>query len=685
GALECHWCGVHNAAQGGRCKPLRGKSRGCVAWRREVECYTESETSSATVVMTQSVSASSTMTLTLTMSSTERSETNEDTVTASSTLSSTVPHFTPSQMISPHSLSYSESAMKSNTPTASISHKSESDNTSRTTTYFSKSTVTPSDSRQLSVTVKTPTPTYMHTSSLSQTVDATATNYYYRQWTALDKVVAPLASGLQFLGIGGATTSVTALSRVVASRSVGQCWGQAGSSMLNAAVALCGDLEVGDVDQQEFQGDAIGSLGLTIGVVGVVVLGWVAYGRVHSVSIMTAAEDLSLVTLLSPLWMVIIPVGLGGAAVTVVAPVSTQHPLATTCDGTIGLVVAVALVTIVQLVGLVVIPLLVPTMCGLICTVRVSRLSKPSGKGVLKRLLYFVHLNSERQWEWAPTSPSATRHRLVRTLLLETHVLWYSAFDATVIAVVSVLGAVGPLLAWSACVGVGVAVAVLFGTQLVIVALARPCNRRVDDWMCVLTLALSTTSVTLRVVYGAAESDDERRNREDLLRWASALDLLLTILSALPLLPSFVAGLRHCYAKALNPRPRDTVDEEHSDTPIESWRCDPVEELEELNTLSSFTPIVVGMSTEESLELPLLQRMVAHKHANKSRSTQPIIISAVASTDVLVPSSTAEAHDADMLHHFVSPSITHLDLETEIRRDGASHVSELIVAYQQHQ
>ncbi|CUI14588.1 GPI-anchored surface protein, putative, partial [Bodo saltans] len=60
GALECHWCGVHNAAQGGRCKPLPGKSRGYVAWRREVECDTQSESHSSSFSRSASVTSSQT-------------------------------------------------------------------------------------------------------------------------------------------------------------------------------------------------------------------------------------------------------------------------------------------------------------------------------------------------------------------------------------------------------------------------------------------------------------------------------------------------------------------------------------------------------------------------------------------------------------------------------------------------
>ncbi|CUG86951.1 Hypothetical protein, putative, partial [Bodo saltans] len=163
GALECHWCGVHNAAQGGRCKPLPGKSRGYVAWRREVECDTESETSSVTLTVSQSLSLITTLTLT------RHTETDEETLTRSFTQSSTVPNATVSLPITrqTHSISITQHHTKSMSISLSLSMS-----------FSFSGTVSQSRSRTRSLTRSAGSATVSVTLTLSLTSASMSVSYH---------------------------------------------------------------------------------------------------------------------------------------------------------------------------------------------------------------------------------------------------------------------------------------------------------------------------------------------------------------------------------------------------------------------------------------------------------------------------------------------------------------------------
>ncbi|CUG86950.1 membrane-associated protein, putative [Bodo saltans] len=198
GTLECHWCGVHNAAQGGRCKPLPGKSRGCVAWRREVECATGSESDTLSLIVTTSLSISFSP---------------SSTVSVRSTLSHSFQG----------SLSLSTSGTFSNTQNPSLSNETSASLSMTLSSSHSRftSSLKVSITNSLSV-------TRSNSSTSTATLQPTAPRYYWRDRTIVVAVTTFLALGLMVPsvlgGIGGGTMT-SSLSRVIASRNVGQCWG----------------------------------------------------------------------------------------------------------------------------------------------------------------------------------------------------------------------------------------------------------------------------------------------------------------------------------------------------------------------------------------------------------------------------------------------------------------------------
>lgn len=68
-------------------------------------------------------------------------------------------------------------------------------------------------------------------------------------------------------------------------------------------------------------------------------------------------------------------------------------------------------------------------------------------------------------------------------------------------------------------------------------------TRPFDSYVCSATLALSTVSSTLRVIYGASTSDVERDDREELLVVAGWLDLTVSIVTFVPIVVDAVEAI----------------------------------------------------------------------------------------------------------------------------------------------
>ncbi|CUG86457.1 transmembrane protein, putative, partial [Bodo saltans] len=525
GALECHWCGVHNAAQGGRCKPLPGKSRGFVAWRREVECDTASSSETATRRLTPS------------------------------STSSASPSFTVSARLT-LSLSYHDSLSFSLSNTLSITLSpslSDNETFSRVVTVSMsrfRFTLSPKVSNTSSLSI-----THSKSSTSTATQQPTASRYYWRDRTLVEAVATYLAFGLMVPSVvggmgGGAMTS--SLSRVLAARNVGQCWGQSGGSVFSVPVDLC-NFSSNDEDQLEGEGDAV--IGAAVVLCGVVLLTSfnAAYWIWKGTSFRMASEDLSIVSVLSPLWVAAIPIVVGGAVTTAVAPMSSEHPLANTCGATAALVAVCFVLTLLLMIVLTVIPMATPALFGVAC----RRGKPPRNVGVTaslpKRALTWFRRSGRRWWHWEPMGvepmgvalPNSSSHRMVRTLLLEYRALWYSALDATVVCAVSVLGTLGPFLSWTPCVATGVAVAALFVAQLLACLISQPMARPFDWYVCSITLALTLMSSLLRVVYGASTTDDEREDRGELLIIAAVFDVMVSIVTFGPIVVDAIELLKH--------------------------------------------------------------------------------------------------------------------------------------------
>ncbi|CUG83623.1 transmembrane protein, putative [Bodo saltans] len=84
--------------------------------------------------------------------------------------------------------------------------------------------------------------TRSNSSTSTATLQPTASRYYWRDRTIVEAVATYLTLGLMVPsvvgGIGGGSMT-SSLSRVLAARNLGQCWGQAGGSVFSLPVDLC--------------------------------------------------------------------------------------------------------------------------------------------------------------------------------------------------------------------------------------------------------------------------------------------------------------------------------------------------------------------------------------------------------------------------------------------------------------
>ncbi|CUI14559.1 transmembrane protein, putative [Bodo saltans] len=190
----------------------------------------------------------------------------------------------------------------------------------------------------------------------------------------------------------------------------------------------------------------------------------------------------------------------------------------------------------------------------------------------LKRyVVVWFRLSGQHGWSWKPLDSATTlsAHRMVRTLLLEYRALWYAALDSTDVCVVAILGAIGPFLQWSACVGSGAAVVVVLALQLLVCISSNPMSRPLDWYVGCVTLALTTASSTLRIVYGASTNDDEREERGVLLIVAASLDMVVSIVTFAPIVLDVAELLRYMLCKKAHSTGGGDIDDETSST--DAW------------------------------------------------------------------------------------------------------------------
>jgi hypothetical protein len=355
-----------------------------------------------------------------------------------------------------------------------------------------------------------------------------------------------VAVGLSIAAAVSGGTMSSSMGRVIAARNVGQCWGPAGSSVFSLPIDVCGGTDGVDDVQLEAQGDATVSVALAlIGVLGLVV-SCALHRQMKRSSWRSSMEELSVLSALTPLWVAALPILVGGAVTAAAAPMSEEHPRASFCAGAAALV-AVSLITAALLLFFVaLIPLAVPNIFDVVVTSRNPSLVAESAS-FLRRLVVWFRLIRQRLWRWEPKDDAtSTAHRMVRTLLFEYRALWYAALDSIDVCVLAVLGAVGPLLAWSGCVGAGVAVVAVLAVQLLVCIVCRPMTRPLDWYVGGATLALTTGSSLLRVVYGASTTDDEREDRGVLLIAAAVLDIAVSIITLGPTLLDASELVQHC-------------------------------------------------------------------------------------------------------------------------------------------
>lgn len=162
--------------------------------------------------------------------------------------------------------------------------------------------------------------------------------------------------------------------------------------------------------------------------------------------------------------------------------------------------------------------------------------------GARVRVCAAVHRHSE----WGSSSEFASQMRSLQALLLEYAALWYPLLDvafltfASVLAGVSSVGASGGL-----CSALSAAILVLYCTQLVTVAAARPFTTAIAHVGTVVSLSLTVLGVVLRIVYFSREKTVEE------LSWvqeaASACDLLalgVSLFRAMLELPMYASVIR---------------------------------------------------------------------------------------------------------------------------------------------
>jgi hypothetical protein len=266
-----------------------------------------------------------------------------------------------------------------------------------------------------------------------------------------------LAVGLSITaGVSGGTM-VSLLSRVIAARNVGQCWGAGGSSVFDFSFDGCRDDLGKDAFQLEAQGDAmIGSALVVVGAIGLLVT-CAVHHKLKCTSWRLSMEELSLLSALTPLWVAALPIVIGGAVGTVAAPLSGEHPLARLCGSAAALVGTSFVLTALMLLLLVVIPVGVPTVLRIVCQpLPVPRPHDSASASLITRSVRWFWLIRQRLWHWEPTDKSMpSTHRIVLTLLVEYRALWYAAVDSMDVCIVAVLGDVGPLLRGAGVLGQG--------------------------------------------------------------------------------------------------------------------------------------------------------------------------------------------------------------------------------------
>jgi hypothetical protein len=356
-----------------------------------------------------------------------------------------------------------------------------------------------------------------------------------------------IAVGLSIAAAVSGGTMPSSMGRVIAARNVGQCWGPAGSSVFSLPIDVCGGTDSVDDVQLEAQGDATVSLALVLlGALGLV-LSCALHRQMKRSSWRSSMGELSALSALTPLWVAALPIFVGGAVTAAAVPTSEEHPLASFCAGAAALV-AVSLITAALLLFVVaLIPLAAPNVFDVVVTSRTPSLVAESAS-FLRRLVSWFHLIRQRLWRWEPKDDvTSTAHRMVRTLLFEYRALWYAALDSMDVCVLAVLGAVGPLLPWSGCVGTGVAVVAVLAVQLLVCIVCRPMTRPLDWYVGGATLALTTGSGLLRVVYGASTTDDEREDRGVLLIAAAVLDIAVSIITLGPMLLDASELVQHVF------------------------------------------------------------------------------------------------------------------------------------------
>jgi hypothetical protein len=370
-----------------------------------------------------------------------------------------------------------------------------------------------------------------------------------------------IAVGLSIAAAASGGTMSSSMGRVIAARNVGQCWGPAGSSVFSLPIDVCGGTDSVDDVQLEAQGDATVSAAIVfVGALGLV-LCCALHCQMDRSSWRSSMSELSVLSALTPLWVAALPILVGGAVTAAAAPMSQEHPLASFCAGAAALVAA-SLTTISLLLLLVaLIPLAAPNVFDVVVTSRTPSLpSLTTGNtSFLRRLVGWFHLMRQRRWRWEPKdNATSTDHQMVRTLLFEYRALWYAALDSMDVCVLAVLGAVGPLLAWSGCVGTGVAVVAVLAVQLLVCIVCRPMTRPLDWYVGGATLALTTGSSLLRVVYGASTTDEEREDRGVLLIAAAVLDIAVSIITLGPMLLDASELVQHCKRHFANKSGNDT-------------------------------------------------------------------------------------------------------------------------------
>ncbi|CUG83626.1 transmembrane protein, putative [Bodo saltans] len=117
-----------------------------------------------------------------------------------------------------------------------------------------------------------------------------------------------------------------------------------------------------------------------------------------------AAEDVSIVSVLTPLWVAAVPIVVGGAMTAAVAPMSSEHPLANSCGATAALVAVCFVLTLLLMIALAVVPMAAPALFGVAC-----RRGKPprnvEGTASLPvRALTWFRRSGRRWWHWEPVA-----------------------------------------------------------------------------------------------------------------------------------------------------------------------------------------------------------------------------------------------------------------------------------------